>query len=288
MVELLVALVISGLLVGVIFQLIEGQSRFVRLQSAREEVQQNARAALDLIGSELRTIPPGAGVEVAESDRITLRAVRFWGTVCVGSNGGSTVTLRMPRLAGASFSTNQGTAFSADVDADPALEDWTSATSVTAISDPITNPPASCLVPPETALPADIEIRALTLSATPLGTLLGGETEAGDVAYVYDHVTYRTGESTGLPGLWIQRQLGNGARQPLAGPVAAVDGAAAFGFQYFSIGSSTPLTMPVTDAATRASIDRVGLTVSAQSRGRFGDHRESKTDTILISLRSRS
>ena len=36
------------------FQIVGAQSRFVEMQSGREEVQQNARAALDLIAADLR------------------------------------------------------------------------------------------------------------------------------------------------------------------------------------------------------------------------------------------
>jgi Tfp pilus assembly protein PilW len=56
LVELMVALVISGILVGIIFQFLLGQTRFARLQGAREEVQQNARVAVDVISSDLRAV----------------------------------------------------------------------------------------------------------------------------------------------------------------------------------------------------------------------------------------
>ena len=60
LIEILVALLISGLVVSSIFQVLQGNGRFVEMQSAREEVQQNARAALDLIAGDLRGVPPTA------------------------------------------------------------------------------------------------------------------------------------------------------------------------------------------------------------------------------------
>src|SRR5688572_28851170 len=58
-IELLIALVISGILALSIFEVVSNESEFVSLQSQREEVQQNTRASLELIASELRTIPAG-------------------------------------------------------------------------------------------------------------------------------------------------------------------------------------------------------------------------------------
>src|SRR5687767_12028100 len=71
LIELLVAIVIGSVVVGSLFQMISGQGRFVELQSAREEVQQNGRAAVELIGSELRTIAGGEALVLATEDSIT-------------------------------------------------------------------------------------------------------------------------------------------------------------------------------------------------------------------------
>ena len=58
LVELLVALVISGVLMATVFQILTGQSRAVAVQGAREESQQNVRGALEIVASELRTAVP--------------------------------------------------------------------------------------------------------------------------------------------------------------------------------------------------------------------------------------
>lgn len=283
-VELLVAMVITSLLVGVIFQLIQGQGRYVSVQSSKEEVQQNSRAAVELIGSELRTVPGGNGIEVAKEDEISIRAARFWGVVCVGTNGGNTVTLRMPKLAGASYALNLGTRFAANVGDNELTPEWTSSPRVTAIGNPITTPPASCRVANQTVLPAGVEVRQITLSGLPLGSVLGNEPQPGDPAYVYDLVTYGTGPSS-TGGEWILRRIGNEAgsrNQPMAGPVPPGGG---LSFTYFA--GSTEVAAPVSDAAARSTIDRLMMVVETVSRNQMNGVRQSKTDTVMVSLRNR-
>lgn len=282
LIEVLVSLIISSLVVGVIFQLMEGQSRYVQMQSAREEVQQNSRAALDLIGSELRTVPHGDGLEMATADSIRLRAARVWGVVCQAPSGGS-VVVRMPALANASYSTNDGTSFAANVATSTGGSDWTDEVRVTGVGDP-TN--SGCLLGGEAALPPEVEVRTLDLAGTPYGAASGNPPAAGDVFYLYDEVTYRSGPSSGIDGRWIQRRLGSANNQPLAGPL--VSNGPALEFRYFSGTSATPIPTPISDAATRASVDRVHVLVGVESRNRLGDAREMHTDTIVVSLRSRS
>ena len=84
LVEVMVALLIALILSGVVFQLIRGQSRFVTVQSAREEVQQNTRGALELMASELRSIEPGGLVET-DSNSVTFLLPRAWGLYCGGT-----------------------------------------------------------------------------------------------------------------------------------------------------------------------------------------------------------
>lgn len=283
-VELLIALVISGLLVGVIFQLMEGQGRYVSIQSAREEVQQNTRAAVELIGSELRTAPAGDGIELAAEDSIRVRAARFWAVVCVGTNNGNNATVRMPKLEGGSMTLNSGTYFVANVSSDPALPEWTNGVVVTGIGAPLASPPLACLIPGEATLPPGVEVRTLNFASRPNGLVTGEQAVPGDVAYVYDQVTYRTGAST-TGGDWIQRRIGsaNGARnQPMAGPITPGNG---LKFTYYS--GATVVPAPVADAATRATIDRLRMVVETISRNRPGSNRQLKADTVMISLRNR-
>jgi prepilin-type N-terminal cleavage/methylation domain-containing protein len=276
-IELLVALVIGGVVIGSLFQLLGGQGRFVEMQSAREEVQQNTRASLELIGSELRTLPGGDALVEAASDSITIRAPRVWGVVCA-VGGATSFDVAFPVIAGANYTTNLGTGMVVNFGT-PTAPVWSSAARVTAIGNGATTCDGS-------ALPAEIERRTLTVATTPQN---GATTPvSGDVLYLYEQVTYRTGTSAGVPGLWIQRRVGEGidsSNQPLAGPIESNGNG--LRFEYFSGSSSTALSTPITDASTRATVNRVIVVVESVSRNSLADERESKADTVIVPLRNR-
>jgi prepilin-type N-terminal cleavage/methylation domain-containing protein len=277
LIELLVAIVIGGGVVSVLFQLIAGQGRFVELQSAREEVQQNTRAALELIGSELRTLPAGDALVQASADSITLRSARVWGVVC-NVPGATALDVALPVMAGASYAANAGTGLVVNLGttAEPL---WSNAVGVMAVGSPATECGGA-------AVGAGVERRTLTLSATPQQ---GATTPLpGHIVYLFDQVTYRSGTSTTVPGVWIQRRLGDGGsgqNQPMAGPIR--EGGAGLVFQYFAGGSATPLATPILDAATRREVTRVLVVVESVSRNGSAGARVSKADTIVVSLRNR-
>lgn len=275
LIELLVALVIGSLVVGVLLQLVSGQARFVQGQSAREEVQQNSRAALELIGSELRSLSSGASLVRAAADSLTLRTPRVWGSVC-SVPGGTTLEVAFPVVAGLSFAVNAGTGLVVNLGT-PTSPIWSTAVSVMSVS----GAGSTC---GGTGLPAGVERRTFTLSGTPINGATGPV--PGNVAYVYDQVTYRTGTSSGVPGTWIQRRIGEGAgvaNQPMAGPIGDDEG---LSFVYYADGSSVPLSTPIVDAAVRGSVSRIAIIVEAVSRG---DETTiaSRTDTVLVPLRNR-
>jgi prepilin-type N-terminal cleavage/methylation domain-containing protein len=272
LIEMLVALIISGIVVGTIFQLLVGQGRFVERQSAREEVQQNTRAALELISSELRTLPAGDGLILATSDSLTMRVVRIWGVVCA-AGGGSSLDVVFPSIPGVSFAPNLGTGVVVRLGSE-----WSGSVRLTAAG----NASASCN---GEALGTGVERRTLSLSGTPQssdGTLLPA---VGDLVYIHDQVTYRSGTSAAVPGLWIQRRIGEGAgssNQPFAGPILE----SGLRFEYFTAGSSVPLATPVS-AAVRPDVARIAVVVESVSRNFQGEARESKSDTVVVALRNR-
>lgn len=277
LIELLVALAIGGLMVGSILQILTGQARFVELQSGREEAQQNTRAALELIGSELRGIPGGDALVRTARDSITFHSPRFWGVVCAAS-GDRSLDVALPTIPEVSYATNLGTGVVVNVGT-PAAPEWTGAVAVAGVGGPAQDCDGSLLE-------SGTERRTLTLGAVPrAGT---SAPSRGDIAYIYDRVTYRTGSSAGLPGVWILRRIGDGpgtSNQPFAGPVDAEGGG--LRFEFFSGESRTPLTTPVSDAAARASIDRISVIVSSVSRLSRSDLVQFRTDTVLIPLRNR-
>ncbi len=275
LVELLVALFLGAIIVTSLFRFLTSQGLFVERQSAREEVQQNARAALELIGSELRTLPQGDALVSASSDEITFRSARLWGVICGGS--GSTLSVAFPAIAGANYAVNSGTGVIVNLGT-AAAPIWSSAAAVS--TGGIGSPSSTCN---GSALPSGVESRTLTLSTTPLNGALGPS--IGNVLYLYDEISYRAGTSSGVPGRWILRQIGSGPNQPLAGPISTSD--AGLRFQYFTTGSSTPVPTPINDAAVRASVAKILVTIQSVSRHTTDAIEEVKTDTVVIPLRNR-
>lgn len=259
LVELMVAIVISGILVGVIFQFLLGQTRFARLQSAREEVQQNARVALDVISSDLRAIGP-QGIIAASANAITYRAPRAWGVVC-GYSGGSLALVfpgpAAPMLKAGSDSLAVGSNFH----------------QVSDVTGDGSGAAAACNagVAPNPAITA-AEGRA-RLYNLPAGapTYLRRQD-----AYVYDRLTYDIGTSAAVPGAtWIRRNPGSGA-QPLAGPLPA-NGGLVFAYEDGN-GATT---------ADPNAMRRIKVTVTTNSRARFKDQAQADTDSTIIYLRNR-
>ncbi len=276
LVELLVAIVIGGIVVSVLFQMIAGQGRFVEVQSAREEVQQNTRATLELIGSELRSLPDSSALVQASAEEVTLRTPRIWGVVCAAP-GGAALEVVFPAIPGASWAVNRGTGVTVRLLLSDADTIWAHA--------PVTSigaPSAAC---GGTTLPAGAEQRRVNLSALPQHA--GVSADVGDVLYLGDEISYRSGTSSAVPGLWVQRRIGSGggsSYQPLAGPIEEGSG---LRFDYFAGTSTTPLPTPIMDPATRASVTRVQVSVEAISRNLAAGERQTKADTLIVSLRNR-
>lgn len=267
---------IGSIVTGVLLQMISGEAQYVEGQSARQEVQQNSRVALELIGSELRSLAGGGSLVRADDDSLTIRTPRIWGSVCAVP-GPTTVDVAFPDVPGMSFSVNSGTGLVVNL-GQATTPVWSSAVTVSSIG-------AGANTCGGAALPTGVQRRSLVLTGTPSS---GGSTPLpGNLVYVYDQVTYRTGMSSGVPGRWIQRRIGDGANaanQPMAGPVNDGGG---LEFRYFTNSSSLPLSTPIVDTAVRDSVSRIALTVHAVSRNGRGDDRASKTDTILVPLRNR-
>ncbi|MEX2582607.1 MAG: type II secretion system protein [Gemmatimonadota bacterium] len=276
LIELLVAIVLGSIVTTVLFQLIAGQGRFVEMQSAREEVQQNSRAAIELISSELRSLPGGDALVRASADSVTMRTARLWGVVCA-VNSATSIDVVVPAVPGASLATNTGTGIVANVGT-AAAPLWTNAVSVTGIGGPV----AVCGT---SALPAGAETRTLTVASVPENA--GTAAAAGDPVYLYDQVTYRTGTSSGVPGLWIQRRVGDvgsSTNQPMAGPIQDAGG---LRFEYFAGAATAPLATPILDAAARSTVTRILVSVDAVSRSDFGGDALSRADTVVVALRNR-
>src|SRR5690606_38260159 len=83
MVELLVVVVVGALILGATFQVLGVQERSYRHQGAAMATQQNIRAALDVLESELREISASGGdLTMIQPESLTFRAYRAAGFIC--------------------------------------------------------------------------------------------------------------------------------------------------------------------------------------------------------------
>ena len=255
--EILVALMISGLVVGSIFQVLQGNGRFVALQSAREEVQQNARAALDLIAGDLRAVPPGAILEM-EADRIRFMQPRAWGVLCnTLTPSSATAWVMMPAgmVSVDEFLLRLHRGLAVEQSDDPLVRTGTFRF-VPALLRQTSGDPCDAIQPD----PATDRVRVGFRSPGP-PFVTGDSVPAGSPVMLYEEIRYDVATGGGVaPGRWIRRMAGYGGSgpnmQPMAGPVPETAGLA---FTYLAEDGVTPAAVPST-------VRQVGIEVVTRSR----------------------
>ncbi|HWK89935.1 MAG TPA: prepilin-type N-terminal cleavage/methylation domain-containing protein, partial [Longimicrobium sp.] len=274
LIELLISAVIGVLVAGIIFELMRGQGRFVSAQSARQDAQQNARGALEVLTSELRAAPV-QGLEEATDSSVVMRVARAWGVYCGG--GAAAMSAVFPNLADETFT--MGTA--SGVMVNTAGTAWE--------ADGVQ---AAALFNVAAAGNACDDIRATSLgNATADGVALtaaGGSTfptpAPGQPLFLYDRVKYDVGGGPDAGEVWIRRSngLSGGAfsMQPLAGPVPA----GGLELTYYN-DAGAEIAAPGTTAAALLLVRRIGVRITSE-RERDGVT-QTETDSLTIHLRNR-
>jgi prepilin-type N-terminal cleavage/methylation domain-containing protein len=273
LIELLVVMVIAGFVTTAIFQMLLGHQRTAQVQSAREEVQQNSRAAIELIAGELRAVGPDA-IATAAPGEVVFRTPRAWGLVC-GYVGGNRLVVAFPQHSVASVTTVAGMRLGI-----PPIDGGTAWT-FPAVSD-VTVTELPFAVPVCASLGADPALNSSDPATSQVrvysGAPVSPDLQSGMRVYVTEQVTYAIGpDPSGLPGTWILR---NG--QTLAGPVPDVGGLA---ITYLD-GTGSVLASTAS-AADRAAIRQVQLSVTTNSRAEFAGSPQKDSSTTVISLRNR-
>lgn len=256
--EVLVALMVSGLVVGSIFQVLRGTAHFVELQASREEVQQNARAALDLIAGDLRGVPPGAFVEM-EADRIRFMQPRAWGVLCATlAPTDLTAWVIVPEgmVSVGDFLERSHRGLGVEQSGDPLVRTGRYRFVSGLLRE--TSGDRCDVVQP---FPSAGGVR-IGLGSPGAPFVTGDSVPAGSLVMLYEELAYDVAVSGGTGGgRWIRRMAGYGASrpnmQPMAGPVP--DGAG-LTFGYLSGDGATAAT--VAD-----SVRRVTIEVVVRSRG---------------------
>jgi type II secretory pathway pseudopilin PulG len=260
--ELLVAMVVAAIIGVALTQLIISQSRFVALQSGVMQARGGARAALNVMATDLRMVTD-SGLVAASPESVTVRVAYAFGVACRQS-GGTTIVSLLPADSATYFSatlTGYGWRDTAGayVYVEPAAVASPSAplSSCTGASPPITT--LSTLAWPARAVglqPNDVR--------TPPGT----------VVYLYQLVRYAfapSGELPGRIGLW-RRVLSTGASDEL---VAPFDTSAGF---RFLVGSA--LTPRVTPPADLNTVQGLRLVLVSQSE----QPPEGRTTPVMFNL----
>lgn len=274
LIELMVALVIGSLIIGVVLQFVTGQTRFASVQTAREEVQQNARGALEVVSSDLRGAL-ASGIILAEDDALEFMLPRRWGVVC-GIVAGDIVAA-FPNLAGETMPAGVGVGlmtFTAGVWR-PALPDVATVISATPV---LTTANPGC-----GTQRIEGDVVAFSLAGANLPPAV-----AGDRIAVYQRVKYEVADGPG--GDWLYRSNGvnpDGTynMQPLAGPVDRAE----VGFRYFDgpeTGAPALIAAPGAGAAAEG-VRMIRLRVRMTSRQVLdGQTSQVEQDSATVQIRN--
>ncbi|MBB4639216.1 PilW family protein [Longimicrobium terrae] len=254
LVELIVSLVIGAILVGSVFQFVNGQARMAGLQSAREEVQQNARGALEIVGGDLRGAI-SSGIVTANQRELEFMLPARWGVLCKTGGGSSTVMFPADGLPAPSAGQTWGL-LARDSMTTPWLPALPTRATITAVTPAtVTDAATGCpgLSPRGTA-PAAFVLTGANHPAVGPGALVA----------VYQRVRYDVASGPG--GVWIRRSNGVGtdgqfSMQPLAGPVDST----VVRFQYYGGAGGGLIGTTVATPYTRA-LSRIQFRVRMNSK----------------------
>lgn len=279
--EMMVALVMTGVLTTALWELVRAQTRFAAVESQRQDAQSNGRAALDVIAGDLRAALP-RGLIQASDDALVLALPKAWGVLC--ADGSDTrMTVAFPPMGADAFTVlahggtgvvvNTSTTSTPVWTPRPALDD--SRAVVTAAA-PVPAAAAGC-----GSAAGSVAAYQLTGTRFPVA-------RAGTLVALYQLVRYDVGLSEGK--WWMRRSNGLSAPNafsmaPLAGPVAARD-SARFSF-YGGAAATLAARAPGADTAALDTLSRIKLKVVTVSSGAYGGTRGVSRDSATVVLRNR-
>ncbi|HEX2202111.1 MAG TPA: type II secretion system protein [Longimicrobium sp.] len=293
LVELVVALLIAGIFSIAMFNFLRNQTRFMAVESAQEEVNQNLRGALEVIASELRALPPAALLEGTDNS-IQFLMPRAWGVAC-SSVGNIIVRAVFPQLPAGMVTTGVQNANVTSLIADQQLQQGA------LITDPA---PATRPAPDwETgnggarSQVASIANYAATggdcaaNGATP-GTTQGYQFNGvnlpavvrGKPVILATVVEYDAAESEDDGFVWVRRGNGQpGAQQPLAGPIPDD---ASLQFVYYNTTTGGPMAAPGNDATLLDDVRRIKVLLTTRSRSEAYGGVQTRQDSVTVYLRN--
>ena len=268
----MIALVLGSIIVGVVLQFVSGQTRTASAQTAREAVQQNARGALEIVGSDLRGAIAG-GLLFADDQRLDFMLPRRWGVVCERTSATETIAV-FPVVPGDPIPVGGGVGIAVERDGA-----WLPAA---------TEPMATVVRADRTAAASNVcDARVAPAGQVESFALTGlnhpADAQAGDRIAVYQLVRYDVGLSGGES--WIRRSNGGGIddanMQPLAGPVDPDS----VSFQYLGGNPPVPLYFAPGDART-SNVRMIRFRVRTISRMAADGKQQVEQDSVTVQIRN--
>lgn len=189
LIELLVTIVVFAILGMALARLMVGNSRFVGRQEAQLEARQTARAAMNVVVTELRMVSDG-GLLGASADSVRVRVPYAFGVLCRSGYA----LLAPPDSAAYAAAAPSGIAYQ-QTGGTYAFNGSVTVTGTTAST-------TECDTDSLRLVPGG---RRITLSSTSVAP-------AGTIFYLFQNVTYKFATSAALPGrraLWRNTSAGN-------------------------------------------------------------------------------
>jgi len=243
LIELMIAIVLTGIVLGAMYRVLNGNQRFYRAQGEVTELQQNLRAVGLILPAEFRELAASEGDIISMSEtEIVIRAMRSFSALCAPP-GASTVTVRNSLTFGYRSVDNSRDSLILFADNDPDItsdDAWY-------IFFPLVSTSASC-----TDGTAGTQY-ALTGPTAQLPTVLTGAPVRS-----FERVRYRVYEDDGQYWLGVET-LVNGAYSdisPVAGPLIGENG---ISFAYYDAAGVV--------TATTTSVASIQIT----ARGKTGN-----------------
>jgi len=265
--ELLVAMVIAAIIGVALTQLVISQSQFVSLQSAMMQARGGARAALNVLTTDVGMVTD-SGLLAASPESVTVRVPYAFGVTC-GQLSGRTYASLLPTDS-AVYATALASGY-AWQDSTGKYEFVQPATVTTSwgVGCFVVNPPITML-----SVPGSWPITAVQLAPNNVST------PPGAVVYLYQIVRYAFAPSAQLPGriaLW-RTVLSSGTRSELVAPFDSTAG-----FQFLVGSALTVQGSPPADLTTVYGLRLNLLSASEQvPEGRTAPMRFALTTNVLF------
>ncbi len=279
LIELMIAIVLTGIVLGSIYQTLGNNQRFYRSTSQILDVQQGIRAVAQLLPSELREVDAVAGDILAMGpDSITIKALRNTYFVCGITLNGTKVIVRNDMIYGYR---------SIDPTRDRALIFRDGATGVMS-DDTWQDFPITSVGPAAVCTDGSGAGTTINLGGTFTGvTALDSNYTVGSPVRTYERVTYRLYvDSVGTGWLGVRNFVNGawGSVSPIAGPLNTTGG---IRLTYYD-STGTVTATPTQVAQIRLQVKGISAAPIAIPGRRANLQRYQDSLTVRVALRNNS